>query len=38
VWGYADNIDAVSSKVRGLQVTAAGNLNNFRFQDGWLAA
>ena len=36
VWGYADNIDAVSSKVRGLQVTAAGNLDNFRFQDGWL--
>jgi peptide/nickel transport system substrate-binding protein len=38
VWGYADNIDAVGSKVRGLQVTAAGNLNNFRFQDGWLAS
>ena len=37
VWGYADNIDAVSSKVRGLTVTPAGNLNNFRFQDGWLA-
>jgi peptide/nickel transport system substrate-binding protein len=38
VWGYADNIDALSSKVRGLTVTAAGNLNNFRFQDGWLAS
>jgi peptide/nickel transport system substrate-binding protein len=38
VWGYADNIDAVGSKVRGLTTTAAGNLNNFRFQDGWLTS
>jgi peptide/nickel transport system substrate-binding protein len=38
VWGYADNIDAVGSKVRGLTTTAAGNLNNFRFQDGWVSS
>lgn len=36
VWGYADNLDAVSSKVRGLKVSKAGSLNNFRFQDGWV--
>ncbi len=38
VWGFADNLDAVSSQVRGLAVSKAGNLNNFRFQDGWLVA
>jgi peptide/nickel transport system substrate-binding protein len=38
VWGYADNLDAVGSNVRGLQVTPAGNLNNYRFQDGWLVS
>lgn len=36
VWGYADNLDAVGSKVRGLTVSKAGPLNNFRFQDGWV--
>lgn len=30
-------VDAYSSKVRGIQTTSAGDLNNFTFRGGWLA-
>jgi hypothetical protein len=30
-------VDAYSSKVRGIQTTSAGDLNNFTFRSGWLA-
>jgi hypothetical protein len=32
-----DYVDAYSSKVRGIETTSAGDLNNFTFRSGWLA-
>ncbi len=37
IWAQPDFLDAVAKKVHGLQTTAAGNLNSYRLQDGWLA-
>ncbi len=38
LWAQPDIIDAVAKGVRGLSTTTAGNLNGYRFQDGWLTS
>ncbi|MEI7778416.1 MAG: ABC transporter substrate-binding protein [Actinomycetes bacterium] len=38
VWGNLPYIDFAAKNVRGLSASSAFNFNNFRFQDGWLAA
>jgi peptide/nickel transport system substrate-binding protein len=38
VWGWLPYIDFAAKNVRGLKASSALPLNNFRFQDGWIAA
>jgi peptide/nickel transport system substrate-binding protein len=38
VWGLAPYIDFAGLNVRGLKASSALNFNNYRLQDGWIAA
>jgi len=38
VWGQSPYIDFAANNIRGLKASSALPFNNFRFQDGWIAA